>query len=141
MAAVEVGEQLLVASFQPVVELLRQAFLDLGNHVVGVEAAEALLQQHAQQVGIAQIGCHCLGDAGVLHLHRHRTLLAGGRVEHDCAVHLADAGCGDRLRIPLHEQLLGPRAQVAFDHLCGQLGAHRGSVRLQLSQRFSQRAR
>ena len=53
VATIEVCEQLLVASLQPVVQLLGEAFLDLCDHVVGVEPAEALLQRDSQQVGVA----------------------------------------------------------------------------------------
>ena len=139
--AIEVGEQLLVASLQPVVQLFCQAFLDLCNHVVGVEATEALLQHDAQQVGVAEVGCHGFAHAGVLHLHCYCTFLPGRRVDDDGAMHLADAGGSDGLRIPLDEQLLGRRTQVLLDHLSGQSSTHRRGVRLQLRQRFPHRTR
>jgi hypothetical protein len=58
-----------------------------------------------------------LAHPRVLHLHRDRALLAGGGVDHDGAVHLADAGGGERLRVPLDEQLRRARAELALDHL------------------------
>ena len=56
MATVEVGERLLVDGLQRVVELFDQPFSDLGDHVVGVEPTEALLQDRAEQAGVAQVG-------------------------------------------------------------------------------------
>ena len=46
--AIEVGEELLIASLQPIVQFLDHSLLHLRHHLVGVQPAEALLQQHAQ---------------------------------------------------------------------------------------------
>jgi hypothetical protein len=71
---------LLVASLQPVVELLDEPFLDLRHHLVGVEPAETLLQQGMpSRFGVAQIRGHGFAHPRVLHLHRDRALLAGDR--------------------------------------------------------------
>ena len=139
MAAVEGGEALLVGGLVRVVELLGDALADLGDHVGRVEAAEALLQQHPEQLGVGEVGLDGVADARVLHLDGHRPLLAGGRVDGDGAVDLADRGGGDRLRIPLHEQLGRRPAELALDDLGGEVARHRRGRRLQRGQRLAHR--
>ncbi len=72
--AVVVGEQLLVGRLELVVDFVGEADLDLVDHLRRVEPAEALLEQRAEHVGVAQVGRDRLADAGVLHLDGDRPL-------------------------------------------------------------------
>ena len=128
MVAVEVGEALLVGALDPVVELLGDAFFDLGDHLGRVEAVEAGGQQGAEQVGVAQVGRDRLADAGVLDLHRDCAFAAVGRVAPDGAVDLADRRRGDRLGIPLDEQLIGTGAELGLHHPGRQRSALGGAL-------------
>ena len=141
MAAEEVGECLLVGRLEGVVELVDQALADLGDHVVGIEPSEALLQEGTEQSGVAQVCLDGCTDAGVLHLDGDGALQPGRRIHHDGAMNLADARRGDRLWVPLDEHLLGWRTQLSLDDTGSQFGAHRGSVGLQLGQRDAHRLR
>ena len=138
VVAVVVGEVLLVLRLPPVVELLDQTLLDLGHHLVGIETAEALTQDRAEQVGGAQVALDGLADAGVLHLDGDGSLDAV-RVDDDGAVHLPDARRGDRQRVPLDEQAIRRRAELALDHARGEVAAHGRGVGAQLGQRVAQR--
>ena len=116
VVAVVVGEHLLVAGLEPVVELLDQALFDLRHHVVGIEPAEALLQQRAEHAGVLEVGRDRLVDAGVLDLDGDRHLLAGVGMEGDRTVHLADRGGSDRIGVPVDEHLLGRPTELGLDH-------------------------
>ena len=126
MVAVEVDEALLVGALALVVELLGDAFLDLGHHLGRVEALEAGRQHGPEQVGVAQVGRDRLADAGVLHLDRHGAFAAVVGIAPHGAVDLADRRCRDRLGIPLDEQLLGRRAELGLHH--GRPPARRSSA-------------
>ena len=104
MTAVVVGEQHLVGRLAGVIQFLADAFFHLVHQIARVETAEALLQQEAQQVGVAQIGVDRFVDARILHLDRDGALLAGRRIEDDRAMHLADRRRGDRNGVPLDEE-------------------------------------
>ena len=90
------------------------------------------LQQRAEQVGVGEVGLDRLADARVLHLDGDGPLDAGRRVDDDGAVDLADRRRGDRLGIPLDEQLAGGAPELALDDLGGELRRHRRRRRLQL---------
>ena len=139
MAAVEVDEALLVVALLAVVELLAEPLLDLGDELGGVERAERLAQEHADQVGVLQVGGDRLGDARVLHLDGDRPFAAGVRVADHGPMDLADRRRGDRLGIPLEEELLGRTAELLGDHLGGELAAHRRGVGLQLGEGVAHR--
>ena len=72
---------------------------------------------------LAQVGLDGVADAGVLHLDGDGPLVAGVGVDDDGPVDLADRRRGDRLRVPLDEQLVGRRAELALDDLGGEVGA------------------
>ena len=140
MTAVVIGERHLVHRFEAVVQFAGDALFHLGDHVVGVQPAEALAQDGTEQIGIAQVGSDGIAHAGILHLHRDGTLAARRWIDDNGAMHLADAGRRQRLRIPLDEQFYWSFAQLAFDDVGCQLGAHRWRIRLQLRQRLAQGA-
>ncbi len=127
---VVVGEQLLIAGLGPVVQLLGDAFPQLGQQRVDVLARRGDLEHPAQQRDVAQVGLDGLGDARVLHLHRDGAAVMGDR-----AVHLADRGGRDGLRVPGGEGPLRRLAQFFRDDLRGQLRAHRRHAVLQPAQR------
>ena len=131
VAAVELDETRLVGGLPAVVELLGDPLLDLGDQLRGVEPAESLAQQRAEQIRVGEIGFDGFGDAGILHLDRDGHLFAGVGVDGDGAVHLADRRCGDRFRVPLHEHVGGRATELALDDLGGQVGGHRRRIGLQ----------
>ena len=135
MAAIEVGERLLVVGLERVVQLVDQTLPDLGNHVVGIKPAESLLQQRAEQAGVAEVGFDRLANTGILHLHRDGTFQPCLGIDDNSAVDLADARRGNRNGIPLDEHLVGCRTQLLLDDTGCKLGAHRWRVRLQFGQR------
>jgi hypothetical protein len=67
---------------------------------LGVEAGGEALDERQQQHRVAQIGLDRLGDPGVLDLHGDRPAVAGRG-----AVHLADRGGGERLRLEVGEHV------------------------------------
>ena len=130
VAGVVPGEHLLVPGFPAVVELLGDAFPQLGQQRVDVLPWRGDLEHPAQQRDVAQVGLDRLGDARVLYLHRDGAAVMGDR-----AVHLPDRGGRDRLRVPGGEGPLRRLAQLFRDDLRGQLRAHRRHAVLQPAQR------
>ena len=134
MAAVEVDEALLVVALPAVVELLSEPLLDLGDELGGVQRTERLAQEHADQIGVLQVGSDRLGDARVLHLDSHRPFHPGVRVVEHGSMDLTDRRGGDRFGVPLEEQLLGRPTELGGDDLGGEFGAHRRGIGLQLGE-------
>ena len=107
MSVEPVGERLLIARFDGVVEFLADAGLDFVDHLRRIEAAESLLEEEAEQVGVLQIGVDGRIDTGVLNFHGDRAFGAGLGVDDHCTVDLSD-GCGrDGFGIPFDEEFLG----------------------------------
>ena len=132
MAAVVVGERLLVAGLAFVVDLFRDSQLDLVDHLGRIEPAEALAQQGSEQIGVLQVGHDRLTDPWVLHLHCYRALDTGGRVAQQCPVDLADRRSSDRGRVELGEDLVDRTAEFTLDGLEREVDRHRRCIRLQL---------
>ena len=89
-----VGELGLVGRLERVVELLAHAVAQLVDQALGVETLQDERgAQSVQRLGVVEVGLDRVADARVLHLHGHLAPVA-----RDGAVHLADAGRGDRLR-------------------------------------------
>ncbi len=130
VAGVVPGEHLLVPGFPAVVELLGDAFPQLGQQRVDVLHRRGDLEHAAQQRHVAQVGLDRLGDARVLHLDRDGPAVVGDR-----AVHLPDRGGRDGFRVPGGEGPLRRLAQLFRDDLRGQLRAHRRHAVLQPAQR------
>jgi hypothetical protein len=129
VAAVEVGEELLVPGLVRVVELLDDAGPDLLDHRAGLEARQRQAHGAEHQPGGLEVGTDGLVDARVLHLDRDRPL-----VSRDGAVHLADGGRGDGDRVPLEEHAVGRCPELPLDHAGGQLGRHRRRILLEAGE-------
>ena len=138
VAAVEVDEALLVVALVRVVELLGEPLLDLGDHLRGSSELKLC-------AGTCRAGrCSRRSDSIASATPGYCTLTATARslpvlVEDDGPVDLADRCRGDRLGIPLDEDLLRRRAELLRDHLGGEVAAHRRGVRLQLGEREANR--
>jgi hypothetical protein len=130
VAGVVAREHLLVPGFPAVVELLGDAFSQLGQQRVDVLHRRGDLEHPAQQRDVAQVGLDGLGDARVLHLHRDGPAVPGDR-----AVHLPDRRGRDGFRVPGGEGQVRRLSQLFGDDLRGQFRAHRGHAVLQPAQR------
>jgi hypothetical protein len=95
MLAVVGREDLLADGFAAVVKFLEHAVAQLGQQRVAVLGWRGDARNRAQQPDVAQVRCHHLGDAGVLHLDGDRPVVEGDR-----AVHLPDRCGGYGLWIP-----------------------------------------
>jgi hypothetical protein len=107
VAAVVVGEHLLVAGFGVVVELLGEPFPPLREEGVDILGGRGDLEHRTQQGDVAEVGCYRLGDIRVLHLYRDRAAIMGDR-----AVHLPDRRGGEQ-----------PGGCFAWCHALGRLRA------------------
>ena len=126
MAAVEVGEPLLVGGLAAVVELLgRPARGSRRPCSVGSSPPKPWRSRAPSSSVLARSASIASPTPG------YCTLTATARsspvvgVDGDGAVDLADRRRGDRLRVPLDEHPLGGGAELALDDLGGQLGRHR----------------
>ena len=120
MVAVVVGERLLVARFEFVVDLLGDAKFDLVDHLGRVEATETLAEHRTEQVSVLQVGHDRLAHAGVLDLHGDGALDTRCRVAPERAVNLADRRRSDRRRIELDEDLVDRPPELALDRVEGE---------------------
>ena len=101
MAAVPVGEQLLVGRLESIVELLAEASADLFDERLRVEVLVQHGRRQHRHVERVEVGPDGLLDARILHLDRNREPVVRHR-----AMHLADRRRGDRHRIPFGEQAI-----------------------------------
>ena len=90
MSSVEVGKALLVGRFTAVIEFFGEPVFDLFHHVGWIEAAEPLLQDGAENVGVLEVSGDSCVNSGVLHLDCDRPFFTGRFVDDDGAVHLPD---------------------------------------------------
>ena len=114
MVPVVVGEQLLVGRFELVVDFVGESDLDLVDHLRRVEPAEALLEERAEHVGVAQVGRDRLADARVLHLDGDGAF-GTVAIAHDRPMDLADRRGRDRLVVELDEQLVDRTPELGLD--------------------------
>ena len=113
--------------------------MSLGDELGWVERTERLAQEHADQVGVLQVGGDGGGDAWILHLDGDRPLVTGVGVADHRPMDLPDRRRGDRYGVPLQKDLLRRAAELLGDHLSGQFAAHRRGVGLQLGEGVADR--
>ena len=114
-------ELALVAGLEFVVDLFRQADLDLVDHLGRIEPAEPLLEDDAEHVGVLQVGGDRFVDSWILHLDGNGTLGPRRRVVDDRPVHLADRRSCNWLGVELDEQVGDGSAKLGLDRGDGQL--------------------
>ena len=119
-------QEALVVGFPAVVEFFKDPVPELGDQPVDILAGCGDPQHPAQQRDIAEVSRHGLGDPRVLHLYRD-----GAAIQRDRAVHLADRGGRDRLRVPAGEGPLWWQAKLLRDYPRRELSAHRRDTVLQ----------
>ena len=90
MSSVEVSKALLVGRFTAVIEFFGKPVFDFFDHFGWIEAAEPLLQDGAENVGVLEVSGDGCVNSGVLHFHCDRTFFAGRFVDDDGAVYLPD---------------------------------------------------
>ena len=104
------AEALLPRGLVGVVELLSQACGVLVDECLDIERGQQSADEWGHGAKLHHVGLHDLGRIGVLHLDRHR-----GAVGPRAAVHLAQAGCRDRLGLDL--DALGELLQLPLEGL------------------------
>ncbi len=130
------SEELLIFSFQYVVDLFAQPLAQLIDERACVQTRECRSGNPSQQCDVAHVRSDGAGDAWVLNLDRHGPALRGDR-----PVNLSDGGRRERQWVPPREDPLRDIAQLVSDHGARQRRAHRRSVVLESSHGGAKRLR